>query len=91
MYTNNPLIVPLIICVGAEAKKLFEEAQLLLQKIIDKKLLKANGVITLLPAQSVDDDILVYDEGGANVIGTLYGLRQQVMCIQPLYIDSWSF
>ena len=57
---------------------MFDEAQLLLQKILDEKLLQAHGVVTLLPAQSVGDDILVYDEGGIDIIGVLYGLRQQV-------------
>ena len=66
------------ICVGVEAKKVFDDAQLLLQRILDEKLLKAHGVVTLLPAQSVGDDILVYDEGGTETIGVLHGLRQQV-------------
>ncbi|KAI8052431.1 methionine synthase [Syncephalis plumigaleata] len=50
---------------GAEAKKLYEEAQTLLKRIIDQKLLKAKGTIGLYPANSVGDDI------------EFYGLRQQ--------------
>ena len=45
---------------------------------MDEKLLKAHGVVTLLPAQSVGDDILVYDEGGTDTVGVLYGIREQV-------------
>ena len=64
--------------VGSEAKKVFDDAQRLLQRITDEKLLKAHGVVTLLPAQSDGDDILVYNECSVDVIGVLHGLRQQV-------------
>ena len=43
--------------VGIEAKKLFDDAQVLLKKIIENKLLKAKGVIGFWPANSVGDDI----------------------------------
>ena len=43
--------------VGVEAKKLFDDAQALLQKIVTNKLLKAKGVIGFWPANSVGDDI----------------------------------
>ena len=66
------------ILIGAEAKKVFDDAQLLLQRIVDEKLLKAHGIVTLLPAQSVGDDILVYDKEGADTIGVLHGIREQV-------------
>ena len=75
---------PLLSCtdlfayVGVEAKKVFDDAQCLLQRILEEKLFKAHGVVTLLPAHSEGDDILVYDKNGADIIGTLHGLRQQV-------------
>ncbi len=65
--------------VGEAASKVFEEGQALLKKIIDGRWLTANGVIALLPANSVnDDDIEVYtDDTRGAVALTWYGLRQQ--------------
>ncbi|MDQ1832822.1 methionine synthase [Massilia scottii] len=65
--------------VGEAASKVFEEGQALLKKIIEGRWLSANGVISLLPANSVnDDDIEVYtDDTRATVAFTYYGLRQQ--------------
>ena len=79
------------ITTGAEAKKVFDDAQVLLQRIIDEKLLEAHGIVTLLPAQSVGDDIIVYDEGGTDVIGVLHGLREQVGMIVLLYVPQVRF
>jgi len=47
--------------VGAEATRLFNDAQKLLKEIVDKKLLKAKAVIGFFPANSVGDDIELYD------------------------------
>ena len=65
--------------VGEAASKVFEEGQELLKKIIEGRWLTANGVISLLPANSVnDDDIEIYtDESRSDVALTWYGLRQQ--------------
>ncbi len=47
--------------VGKEASALFADAQALLRRIVDEKLLKARAVIGLFPANAVgDDDIEVY-------------------------------
>lgn len=43
--------------VGIEAKKLFDDAQAILNKIIKEKLLKAKAVIGFWPAYTVGDDI----------------------------------
>ena len=66
--------------VGAEAKKLFDDANKLLDKIISEKLLTANGVLGLFPANSVGiDDIEIYsDETRHGVKRVLHTLRQQV-------------
>ena len=66
--------------VGAEAKKLFDDANTLLNKIISEKLLTANGVIGLFPANSVGvDDIEIYtDESRSGVKRVLHTLRQQM-------------
>ena len=63
--------------IGQEAKKLFDDAQTMLKKIIKNKSLKADGVVAFYPANSVGDDIEVYDSN-AEVKAVLYGLRQQV-------------
>ncbi len=65
--------------VGSAASKVYEEGQALLKKLIEGRWLTANGVIALLPANSVnDDDIEIYtDESRQQVAFTYYGLRQQ--------------
>ncbi|HEX7358162.1 MAG TPA: methionine synthase [Ignavibacteriaceae bacterium] len=66
--------------VGSEAKKLFNDANILLDKIISEKLLTANGVVGLFPANSVGcDDIEIYsDETRSGVKRVLHTLRQQI-------------
>eukprot|EP01121_Diplochlamys_sp_Union-15-3_P008378 TRINITY_DN2222_c0_g1_i4.p1 TRINITY_DN2222_c0_g1~~TRINITY_DN2222_c0_g1_i4.p1 ORF type:complete len:284 (-),score=64.27 TRINITY_DN2222_c0_g1_i4:50-784(-) len=50
----------------------------MLQNIIKKKSLTANGIIGLFPASGRCEDILVYkDEKREEVAATLFGLRQQ--------------
>lgn len=65
--------------VGEAATKVFEEGQAMLKKLIDGRWLTANGVISLLPANTVnDDDIEVYTDDTRTTVGfTYYGLRQQ--------------
>lgn len=64
--------------VGTEAKKLFEDANKLLDKIISDNLLTANAVFGLFPANSVGDDIEVYtDETKQGVLTVFHSLRQQ--------------
>ncbi|MBW3538877.1 MAG: methionine synthase [Planctomycetes bacterium] len=46
--------------VGEAARRLFDDAQALLRRIIDEKLLTARGVYGFWPACSVGDDVLVY-------------------------------
>jgi 5-methyltetrahydrofolate--homocysteine methyltransferase len=65
--------------VGAEATRVFADAQAMLKKIVDGRWLTANAVVALYPANSVnDDDIAFYtDESRTEVALTWYGLRQQ--------------
>ncbi len=64
---------------GKVAKSLFDDAQKLLKEIVDKKLLTANAVAGLFPANSVGDDIEVYtDESRSKVLTIFHSLRQQV-------------
>lgn len=62
--------------VGVEAKKLFDDAQVLLKEIIDGKKFTARGVIAFWKANRVGDDIELYDEAG-NPISRIHTLRQQ--------------
>jgi 5-methyltetrahydrofolate--homocysteine methyltransferase len=65
--------------IGAEAKKLFDDANKMLDEIIEKDLITANGTIGFFPANSVGDDIEVYDdENRTNVIKVFKNLRNQV-------------
>ena len=64
--------------VGAEAQKLFDEAQAMLQKWVAEKPLTLRAVVGFYPANSEGDDILVYaDEGREKVAHRLGTLRQQ--------------
>jgi 5-methyltetrahydrofolate--homocysteine methyltransferase len=63
---------------GAEAKKLFDDAQAMLKKIIAEKWLQANAVIGIYPANAVnDDDVEVLSEDGKSVKCTFHTIRQQ--------------
>ena len=64
---------------GKEAKELFMDANLILEKIIKENLLEAKGVFGLFPANAVNyDDIEVYkNDYSNNVLENLITLRQQ--------------
>ena len=49
--------------VGEEARKVFDDAQDLLRRIVDEKLLTARGVYGFWPAASERDDVVVYGQG----------------------------
>jgi 5-methyltetrahydrofolate--homocysteine methyltransferase len=64
--------------VGAEATKLYQDAQLMLQKIVQDKWLTAKAVFGFWPAESVGDDLhLFQDESKEKHFCTLHQLRQQ--------------
>jgi 5-methyltetrahydrofolate--homocysteine methyltransferase len=63
---------------GEEAKKLYVEANQMLDEIIEKKMLQANGVVGIWPAHSDGDDIVLFeDESKTKEIGRFYHVRQQ--------------
>ncbi|MDQ4000080.1 MAG: methionine synthase, partial [Actinomycetota bacterium] len=64
---------------GTEARKLFDDGQNLLDRIIAEKRLKARAVIGLFPANALpNDDIEVYaDESRKEVLKEFHFLRQQ--------------
>src|SRR5690606_23905838 len=60
------------------ARKLYDDAQAMLDRIIAEKWLTANAVFGLFPANAVGDDVEVYtDETRSSVRTTLHHLRQQ--------------
>ena len=65
--------------VGVEAQKVFNDAQKMLQKIIEGRWITAHGVMGLYPANSVNhDDIALYaDESRQTPVLIWHGLRQQ--------------
>jgi 5-methyltetrahydrofolate--homocysteine methyltransferase len=65
--------------VGKAATDLFNDAQKMLKRIVDEKWLTARAVIGFWPANSMDDDILVFgDKARKFPIATLHTLRQQM-------------
>ncbi len=65
--------------VGEAATALFHDAQAMLSKLIDEKLIKARAVFGFWPANQVrDDDLEVYGEDG-QPLATLHHLRQQTI------------
>ncbi|WP_264059999.1 methionine synthase [Mycolicibacterium frederiksbergense] len=68
---NNPVS-------GETARKLYDDAQEMLDTLIKEKWLTANGVIGFFPANAVGDDFEVYtDETRTEVLTRLRNLRQQ--------------
>jgi 5-methyltetrahydrofolate--homocysteine methyltransferase len=63
---------------GETARKLYDDAQRMLDRVVDERWLTANGVVGLFPANSVGDDIEVYlDEQRTEPHVVLHQLRQQ--------------
>ena len=64
---------------GEEARKLFADAQKLLEQIASRKLLQPRGVYGLFPAHRVGDDVELYaDESRRKVLTGFHFLRQQI-------------
>lgn len=64
---------------GKESRELFDDAQVLLKRIINEKLLEARGVYGFWPSNAVGDDIELYtDESRTEVLATFHFLRQQM-------------
>ena len=61
--------------VGQEAKKLFDDAQLRLQEIIDGKLLQAKAVVGLFEVDRNGEDVQVFADG--QKVSSFHFLRQQ--------------
>lgn len=72
--------------VGAEARKLFDEAQRELHDLVERGLVSLSGVVGLFPAAASGDDVVVFEPTGdawtpgaprSRELGRFFGLRQQ--------------
>ena len=63
---------------GKQARELFEDGQVMLNKILKEKSLKAKAIFGLFPANSVGDDIEVYDQEKTKTLAKFLTLRQQL-------------
>ena len=65
--------------VGEAATALFADAQAILNKLIDEKLIRARAVFGFWPANQINqDDLAVYGDNGEQ-LATLHHLRQQTV------------
>lgn len=73
--------------VGEEATKLFEDARVMLQKIIDEQWLTANAVFGIFPANTVNDDTIEVYGSDKKVMTQFHTMRQQIKkaASQPNY------
>ncbi len=63
---------------GETARRLYDDAQQMLDRLVEGRWLTANGVVGLFPANAVGDDIEVYlDEQRGEAHAVLHQLRQQ--------------
>ncbi|MBU3561017.1 methionine synthase [Polynucleobacter hallstattensis] len=64
--------------VGVEARKVFEDGQALLDKLIKGQWLQADAVVAFYPANTIGDDIVLYsDESREHPLFVWHNLRQQ--------------
>jgi 5-methyltetrahydrofolate--homocysteine methyltransferase len=75
--------------VGEAAQTLFNEAQVMLDKLINEDLIQARALFGFWPANQVDrDDIELYDEQG-QPLRRLHHLRQQTQIRTMVLIAAW--
>jgi 5-methyltetrahydrofolate--homocysteine methyltransferase len=66
--------------VGKAATDLYEDAQRMLDRILQEGLLEARGVVGFWPANADGDDVIVYaDEDRTTELARLHTLRQQML------------
>jgi 5-methyltetrahydrofolate--homocysteine methyltransferase len=64
---------------GEQARKLFDDARRLLDRIVNEKLLGARAVYGFFPANRAGDDVVLYsDEARSRELTTFHFLRQQI-------------
>jgi len=63
--------------VGEEAKKLYDHAQEMLDLIVKENRLQSNAVAGIFSANSVGDDVVIYNKENGHTCDTIHFLRQQ--------------
>jgi len=64
---------------GKQAEELFADANRMLKRIVNDKLLTAKAVFGIFPANAIGDDIKIYtDDNRSDSLGVVHNLRQQV-------------
>ncbi|MBX3101063.1 MAG: methionine synthase, partial [Bacteroidetes bacterium] len=63
--------------LGTEARKLYADANHLIDRIIAEKRLTARAVLGIWPANSLGDDVVLYEQPGQAELARLHFLRQQ--------------
>ncbi len=65
--------------VGEAAQSLFDDAQAMLKRIIEEKLLSPRAVVGFFPANSIGDDWEIYSDGTrGEVAHVMHSIRQQM-------------
>jgi 5-methyltetrahydrofolate--homocysteine methyltransferase len=65
--------------VGPEARKLLDDAQAMLKRLVAERWLTASAVVGFWPANAIGDDIALYaDDTRGRQVATLHTLRQQM-------------
>jgi 5-methyltetrahydrofolate--homocysteine methyltransferase len=66
--------------VGKEARRLFQDAQAMLERIVNERWLQARAVIGFFPANTIqDDDVELYtDDSRSEILTVFHFLRQQM-------------
>ncbi len=73
---------------GAEARKLYEDANLLLDQLVAENALTANATFGIFPANAVGDDLVVYaDESRQQTLTVFNTLRQQAVQKEGQYLS----
>ena len=66
--------------VGEAARELYDDAQKMLDQMIEEEWIDAKAVVGFWPANAVGDDITVFSDGARSLpLATLHTLRQQVV------------
>merc|ERR1712216_581638 len=65
--------------VGEEAKKLYDDAKAMIKTILDDKLLTVKGIVGIFPANSVGDDVEIYEDDERSTVSAKFCMLRQQM------------
>ena len=77
--------------IGEKAREVWDDAQVLLQKIVKEKLITARGVYGFFPANATGDDVEIYTDETRKIVQTRFHfLRQQTAKTEGHFNKSLS-